>query len=73
MDLDLEKGVVEPKIQPMAQSLAQGLVGHFPKIFKSQDHKSLNEIRTRTRRLIKAMLSVRSPKNSCWAEPLIIP
>ena len=53
--------------------LAQGLVGHFPKIFKSQDHKSPNKIRTRTRRLIKAMLSIRSPKNSCWAEPLTVP
>ncbi len=33
------KVVVEPKIQPRAQSLAQGLMRHFPKIFESQDHK----------------------------------
>ena len=32
----LEEGV-EPKIQPSAQSLAQGLMGHLPKIFESQD------------------------------------
>ena len=53
--------------------LTQWLVGHFPKIFKSQDHKSPKKIRIRTRRLIKAMLSIRSPKNSCWAEPLTVP
>ena len=36
-------GVAEPKIQPRARSLAQGLVEHFPKIFETQDHKSPNE------------------------------
>ena len=35
-----KKGVVKPKIQPKAQSLAQGLVGHLPKIFKNQEPKS---------------------------------
>jgi hypothetical protein len=44
VDLSLKRGVVEPKIQPRAQSLAQGLVGHFPKIFKSQDHESPNKM-----------------------------
>jgi hypothetical protein len=31
--LDLKGGVAEPKIQPRALNLAQGLVGYFPKIF----------------------------------------
>jgi hypothetical protein len=31
MGLSLKEGVVEPKIQPRAQSLAQGLMRHFPK------------------------------------------
>jgi hypothetical protein len=35
MDFDIEKGAAEPKTQPRAQSLAQGLVGHFSRIFKS--------------------------------------
>jgi hypothetical protein len=35
MDFDIEKGVAEPKTQPRAQNLAQGLVGHFSRIFKS--------------------------------------
>jgi hypothetical protein len=73
VSLDLKRGVAEPKIQPRAPSSAQGLMGYFPKIFRSQDHKSPNKIRTRTRRLIKAMLSISSPKNSCWAEPLTVP
>ena len=38
MDFDIEKGVAEPKTQSRAQSLAQGLVGHFSRIFKSQSH-----------------------------------
>ena len=38
-------------------------------------YKGPNKIRTRTRirGLIKAMLSVRSLKNSRWAEPLTVP
>ena len=35
-------------------------------------YKSPNKIRTRTRGLITATLSIRSPKNSCWAEPLTV-
>jgi hypothetical protein len=38
MDFNIEKGVAEPKTQPRAQSLAQGLVGHFSRIFKSYNH-----------------------------------
>jgi hypothetical protein len=38
VDLVLRRGVVEPKIQPRAQSLTQGLMGHLPKIIESQDH-----------------------------------
>ena len=63
--LDLKKGVAEPKIQPRALNSAQGLMGYFPRIFRSQDHKSPNKFKTRTRRLIKTMLSIKSPKNSC--------
>ena len=36
-------------------------------------YKSPNKIETRTRGLIKGMLSIRSPKDSCWAEPLTVP
>ena len=35
-------------------------------------YQSPNKIRTKTRELIKAMLSIRSPKDSCWAESLIV-
>jgi hypothetical protein len=35
MDFDIEKGVAEPKTQPRARSSAQGLVGHFSRMFKS--------------------------------------
>ena len=38
MDFNIEKGVAEPKTQPRAQSLAQGLVGHFSRMFKSSNH-----------------------------------
>ena len=33
----------EPKIQPRAQNTAQGLVGHLPRIFESQNYESPSE------------------------------
>jgi hypothetical protein len=54
--------VAEPKIQPRAQSLAQGLVGHFPKIFESQDHKSPNTMSTRTKKVYQDDITNKEPK-----------
>ena len=50
MDFDIEKGVAESKTQPRAQSLAQGLVGHLPKIIESQDHGNPSKMRIRTKK-----------------------
>ncbi len=60
--LSLKKWVVEPKIQPRAQSLAQGLVRHFPKIIESQDHKSPNKMRTKTKKVYPSDIANKEPK-----------
>ena len=71
--LVLRRGVVEPKIQPRAQSWTQGLIGHLPKIIKSQDHGNLSNMRTRIKKAYQGAIANKSPKNSYWAEPLTVP
>ena len=71
--LVLRRGVVEPKIQPRVQSSTQGLMGHLPKIIKSQDHGNLSNMKTRTKKAYQGPIANKSPKNSYWAEPLTVP
>ena len=52
---------VEPKIQPRAQSLTQGLMRHLPKIIESQDHGSPSKWEQGPRRLGE-IISTRKPK-----------
>ena len=55
----LRWGVVEPKIQPRAQSSAQGLVGHLPKMLKSQNCKVQVRWKQGRRWLTNVILSTR--------------
>jgi hypothetical protein len=71
--LVLRRGVVEPKIQPRAQSSTQGLIGHLPKIIKSQDHGNLSKMRTKTKKAYQCAIANKSLENSYWAEPLTVP
>ena len=67
-----EEGV-DPKIQPRAQSLAQGLMGHLPRIFESQDFEAQVKWEQGSWRLVKVILPTRSLKDSYLAGPLTVP
>jgi hypothetical protein len=62
--LVLRRGIVELKIQPRVQSSTQGLMGHLPKIIKSQDHGNLSKMRTRTKKAYQGAIANKSPENS---------
>ena len=70
---------VEPKIQPRAQSLAQGLMGHLLKRIESQNYGSPNKNYSSPNKwgqepkgLREMMLLSRNSKSSYWARPFTI-
>jgi hypothetical protein len=62
VDLSFREGVVEPKTQARVQSLAQGLVGHLPKIIESQDHESPSKMRTRIKKIYQGDVANKKSK-----------
>ena len=56
-----EEGV-EPKIQPRAQSSAQGLMGHLPKIVESQDYGGPSEWEQQPKKAWQDNIANKKPK-----------
>ena len=72
MDFNIEKGVAEPKTQPRAQSLAQGLVGHFSRIFKLKSLKPKNYMIKDQRKFTQSVVANKKSRKQFWAEPLTV-